>query len=402
MKVLYFTARVPYPPHRGDQLIAYEQIKRIDKSKIDLYLVCFISKNEDKVILEEKLGNHCKKIFYLKNNKFLSLLAIAKSFYNKRPMQVNFFSHRVNDKKINSIVNEVLPDVIHVQTVRLAQLLKNYKVPKVLDMIDVLSLNMRRRASKEKLVMKFALRFEAQLLENYETDIIDDFNVISLVSKNDFEEAKLNDKSKIIINPNGTSMIDSGVEDKFGCDNEDILLFHGNMSYFPNVQAMHKFVEEVWPIIHNKYPHYQLYIVGREPVGKIQKLHGKNNVVVTGEVDDMTEYLKKARIGIYPLNSGTGMQNKIVEALACGLPSIASNYAIQGISNITNEEVKIANTKEEYIDSVIELVENVSLRERYRVNGQEFIYKNYSWNKNLSTLQQMWESAISQNEYKVD
>ena len=93
------------------------------------------------------------------------------------------------------------------------------------------------------------------------------------------------------------------------------------------------------------------------------------------------------------------MQNKIIEALACGLPSIASNYAIQGISNITREEIKIANTKEEYLSSVIDLVENVSVREHYRVNGQEFIHRNYSWEKNLNTLQQIWESAFNQNRH---
>lgn len=397
MKVLYVTARPPYPPHRGDQLIAYEQIKNLsNKEKFEVFLVSIIRSEKEKQDVENVLGKYCKKIYFVKTNAVLLYMSILKTLYNVKPLQVNMYTGFSIRKQINKIIKSVNPDLIHVQTIRLANLFADSNIPKTLDMIDILSLNMYRRSLKERFILKQILKLESLLLKRYEDKMVKKFNLTSIVSKNDLINSSIKLKDDIIVNPNGTSIIDKPIN-KNSIKKEKVFLFHGNMSYFPNIEAMANFINEVWPSIVGKYPNYKLYIVGKDPVEKIKKYNGKNNIIVTGFVEDITEYLLKAKIGIYPLNSGTGMQNKILEALACGLPSIASNYAIQGIQGISTNEILIANTKHEYIQTIERLINDDDLRKTFELKGQEFILDNYSWNKNTARLMSMWERAYNSN-----
>lgn len=394
MKVLYVTARPPYPPHKGDQLIAFEQLRNLSGKNHEIYLVCIISSETEKEAVISKLEGYCKKIYFLKSSKVISFLSILKTLFNHKPLQVNMYTDVLKRIRINEILGETKPDVIHIQTIRLADLFLNKKIPKVLDMIDVLSLNMERRAAKEKYSFKKIFQAEAFLLRKYEAKIMHEYDQVSVVSENDLIHSDLAVLSNVNVNPNGTSIIDNLPSHFEKIQREDAFLFHGNMGYFPNVEAMLYFVKEIWPEIRVKYPNYRLFIAGKDPAGKILEYDNKENIVVTGFVNDIREYLYRAKIGIYPLNSGTGMQNKILEALACGLPSIASNFAIQGIKAISSNEIIIANTKEEYLNAINTLVEDCELRQKYESNGQKFICENYSWSKNVNRLVQIWEKAV--------
>lgn len=395
MKILYVTARPPYPPYKGDQLISYEQIRNLSDEHYEIFLVSFIRNDKEKNFVIRELNPYCKKIFFIKINKLVIFLNLAKTLINLKPFEVNMYTNHSIIFKINKIYDDVKPDIIHIQTIRLGELLKDKKIPKVLDMIDILSLNMERRSLKEKCLLKYIFKIESKLLKRYEENIISKYNIIALVSRSDLYNSHLkNKKFNIRINPNGTYINKEYLTRYESIEKENIIIFHGNMSYFPNIEAMIYFTNEIWPYIVDKYPEYKLFIVGKDPVNKIKKLNNTNNIVVTGFVKDICEYLCKARIGVYPLNSGTGMQNKILEALACGLPCIASNYAIQGIPDITVNDIIIANKKEEFINAIEYLINSDISRKKYATNGQNFVYNNYSWKTNVNNLKSMWESAF--------
>jgi polysaccharide biosynthesis protein PslH len=390
MKVLYFTVRPPYPPYKGDQLIAYEQIKRLKEKKVKVYLVCFIDDKKDGEVVKEKLNKYCDQIITIQINKFVKFINLFKTLINFKPLQVNLFTNRYLLSLVRKICEEINPDVIHVQTVRLAEYFMNYTKPKVIDMIDALSLNMARRAKKENILLKIVLNLESLLLKNYESKVLNSYQQTIIVSKND---KKYLNKDNIIVNPNGTFITNEYLERYRDVVKDEIIIFHGNMNYFPNVEAMLKFTKEVWPRIHEKYPTYKLYIVGKDPVKKIRELDGVNNIVVTGFVEEICEYLCKATIGVYPMYSGTGMQNKILEALACGLPIVATPLALQGIQDITEKELIKSTNNEELFYGIERLIKEKSLRERLSKNGQEFVFKNYSWDKNVDNLIKVWEKV---------
>lgn len=394
MKVIYITTRPPYPPHKGDQLIAFEQIRNMPKEKHEIYLVSLVSNYSETNEVKNRLGEYCKEIYFIKIDRITQCLSMLKTIVNMKPLQVNMYNNKYIINRIREIQNEVRPDIVHFQTARLGEVLKDLKAPKVLDMIDILSLNMKRRAQRETFFFKIVFMIEAILLEKYEASIINKYKKVTMVSQNDLDNSNLKSCTNIVINPNGTFIDKEYLEQYKDIKKENIILFHGNMNYFPNYEAMDYFVKHIWPDIITKYPDYRLFIVGKDPIDKIANLNNKNNIVVTGFVEDICEYLCKAKIGVYPLNSGTGMQNKILEALACGLPIIASDYALQGIPGITSSEVIVANKKEEYLSAIDNLINSDDVRTRYKVNGQSFIFSRYSWHSNIDRLIKVWEDSL--------
>ncbi|MCA1032038.1 glycosyltransferase family 4 protein [Bacillus timonensis] len=393
MKVMYVTARPPYPPHKGDQLIAYEQLKQLQELKHKIYVVTFVDEMTESSYIYDHIKDYCEALITIPINKRDKMIGACKTVFNGKPLQINMFKNSQTQKIITQLYRNISPDIIHVQTTRMTDYFLHLHAPKVVDMIDALSLNMKRRAERENIVKAIAFRIEGILMKLYEKRVLKAYNKTLLVSAKDKEY--LQDKD-VVVNPNGTYITREHLKNYQGIEKEKIILFHGNMQYFPNVEAMMYFTKEIWPSIHKLYSDYRLFIVGKDPEAKIKELNGNQNIVVTGFVDDICPYLLRATLGVYPLRSGTGMQNKILEAQACGLPIVASARALQGIEGISEDEVYIAETNEEMIKGISELIEKSDLRKRLGEKSQTFVLENYSWQKNVRTLHATWVGAIYQ------
>jgi glycosyltransferase involved in cell wall biosynthesis len=109
------------------------------------------------------------------------------------------------------------------------------------------------------------------------------------------------------------------------------IVFHGNMSYAPNVDAVRFLCRDVLPRLRDTHPTLVLSIVGYDPAPAIRALHDGTRVIVTAGVADIVPYLTAATLGVYPLRFGSGMPNKVLDALACGLACIVSPLAAAGI-----------------------------------------------------------------------
>lgn len=392
MRLLYLAARPPYPPHKGDQLIAWEQIKQLKKRNFRIHFISFISTSEDEELIIRKLSPYCEGIYLLNLRKMTKFLNLFKTIFNFKPLQVNMFINRKMKRSVSNLFRDIQPEIVHVQTIRVAEyFLEKDDIPKTVDMIDALSLNMIRRSKKENIYKKVILLFEHFLVKRYEHYVLNAYNQTFIVSENDKSYLKT---KTIEVNPNGTYITPQYLSTYPAYNREKIILFHGNMQYYPNIEAAYNFATEVWPEIYKEHPDYQFYIVGKDPVKKIKQLHGRHNVVVTGFVEDICVILCKSLIGVYPMMSGTGMQNKVIEALSCGLPVIASPLALQGIANINDDEVIKYTTNRELKLYLKSLIKNKELRRQLSINGQRFSNINYSWEKNCEKLINTWKNIV--------
>ncbi|MCA0149778.1 glycosyltransferase family 4 protein [Rossellomorea vietnamensis] len=395
MKVMYLSSRPPFPPHKGDQLIAWEQIKKLKANGHQVYLVTFVQSKQEEKLVTDMLSPYCEEIILFTNHPILRLFRSLKTLYNLKPIQVNLFYHPKVKSRLKEIYRRINPEMIHGQTARVAEYFIHAEVPKCIDMIDALSLNMQRRAKRERIWLKPLFLLESQLMKRYEKLILKRFDRTLIVSESDKKYFR---NEKMVVNPNGTFITKQHLSNYPVVAREKIILFHGNMQYFPNVEAVVDFVKDVWPHIHESYPDYQFHIVGRDPVQKVKALHGKKNVVVTGYVDDICHHLLQAQIGIYPMKSGTGMQNKILESMACGLPTIATSVALQGISGRRGDEVICTENKDEIIEAIKGLIERPALQEQYAIAGRDFVRNQYSWDQNCERLVQTWRDVGIQKE----
>lgn len=391
MKILYLTARQPFPVTKGDQIIAYEQIKEISK-RHEVYLATFYTNDYD--ILVNEMNKYCKEIYLFKDSMLKRLFAMTKTIFNFNSIQSNcYYRHRV-DKKIKEIYKEIKPDIVHVQSFRMAEYFINEDINKSIDLIDSYSLNMLKRAEKARIIFKPLWYLEYNLLKIYEQKILQDYKYKFIVAQRDKEY--LDDKS-IMVNPNGTSL-ENDIKYKKGLHNENInLIFQGNMSYYPNVQAVNFLIKELLPGLRESNPNIKLFIVGSNPSKEILKYRSEN-IEVTGYVESMKPYLDIADIAIYPIFSATGIQNKVLEAMASKIPCIISKEVSSGIPGlINNENIFIANNLNEYLDYFKVILNSKEDIKTIVSNGYNLIKEKYSWKRHTAVIENIWINEVVKN-----
>lgn len=163
------------------------------------------------------------------------------------------------------------------------------------------------------------------------------------------------------------------------------IVFIGNMGYSPNAQAVRYFVKEVFPEVLRKYPQASFYAVGTNPGQELKKLKAEN-IMITGRVSDVRDYLKIAHVVCVPLLAGSGTKYKVLEAMACEKPVVTTHIGAEGLNVSDGENILIADSAGEIAKRIGHLFED---QDRCRTIGRkarEFILKNHDWNAVLPKI----------------
>lgn len=377
LKILFVANRFPFPPFRGDKLKIYNLSKRLSE-KHTLILATFTQDNLD-LENKDKLDSIFSQKYLIHLPKWKSLIQILFNFWNGIPFQVTYFKSNKFKNELEKIITKEKPDVVHVQHIRMAQYLKYLQnTPAILDLPDAFSLYWKRRIEKEKnIFVKWFKKIEYQRLLKFEK-VLNEYNMSLVCSEEDRDYLKNQQK---IINLN---LLHNGVDlNTFTSNIHDYshnhtLLFTGNMNYAPNVDAVIFFCDKILPKVRIKFPSVKFIIAGQKPVKKVLNLKS-DSVEVTGFVEDISIYYNKASVVVAPLRFGAGTQNKVLEALAMGVPVVCSNIGFNGLG-IENGEGAFMETEEEgFVNKIIELLSSQELRERTGEKGKEIIRKKFDW-----------------------
>jgi glycosyltransferase involved in cell wall biosynthesis len=174
------------------------------------------------------------------------------------------------------------------------------------------------------------------------------------------------------------------------------LLFVGNFEHLPNVDAAHRLITEIFPVVRARFPESLLYIVGSNPPPKIQRL-ASENVLVTGYVPDLTSFLDRAALCIVPLRMGGGMRVKVLEALANGKAVIASSLAVQGLDLEDGRQVVLAESDQEFSKAAIHLLSTPDLRARLASAAYAWACANLSWEKTVSSYEDLYARLLKED-----
>lgn len=388
MKILVLLSRIPWPLEKGDKLRAYHHLKVISKEH-EVVLVCLTdSEVHPKAI--ENLSPYCQEIHFIKLSKIGILWNLATSIFNDKPFQVNYFYQKSAQKKVNHIIEKHMPRHLFVQLIRTAEYVKKYHVlTSTFDYMDAFSMGAQRRIEKAIPGIKTLLTIEANRLKNYENYVFNHFTHKTIISKNDRELIKHPDHNEIHILPNGVDF------DTFSPNKSTVkkyeLAFTGNMSYPPNIKAAQYLAAEVLPILIQQNPNVKLVIAGADPHSSVKKLASKN-IVVTGWLDEITDAYNESKIFIAPMQIGTGMQNKILEAMAMKIPCITSKLAAEAIGAIHNENILIANSPEEFATFANDLLHSKTTYTALSQNAFDWVNTHYNWKTNGRPLLQLISS----------
>jgi len=380
MKLLITLSRVPYPLDKGDKLRAFYFIKYLSKY-FEIILFCV---NNTKIHhkAEEQLKEFCSEVYFYRLNKVSLVLNLIKAYIKGLPMQVGYFYNSGAKRTLDKLCEKHHPDYIFCQLVRMAEYVKDIQLPKMLDYQDAFSYGIKRRIDKSSFFTKKILEIEFERMIKYENKVFDYFDKKIIISETDRELIQHDSKNEIIVVSNG---VDTSYYKPTNCVKEYDIMFSGNMSYPPNIDAVIYLIKEILPIVKKKKNRIKVIIAGTNPTEAIKRLADKN-IIITGWVDDMREYYSKSMIFLAPMRIGIGLQNKLLEAMAMGLPCITTPLANNALKAQNNNEIIVASTKYEISDAILKLLDDSIFAAKLSENSMKFVKVNYTWEENIKKL----------------
>ena len=387
MKILVVLSRFPYPLEKGDKLRAYHQIRCLSEHH-DIYLAAM----HDKPVSEESLNQlkpFCKEIFLLENNDLKRCWNMGRAFFKGLPIQCGLFYNKTNARRLQQIVDKVHPDHIYCQLFRMADYVKDFPISKTLDYQDVFSKGMARRADNSNGLVKWFFNMEHRRVARYEAEIFDSFDHKTIITAVDRDLIPHPRREEIVVVPNGVEF------DKFSYHDEEKeydLIFSGNMGYAPNVDAAEYLVREILPSLLTKFPQLRLVLCGATPAPRVKALQSEH-VLVTGWVDSMADWYANSTLFIAPMRMGTGLQNKLLEAMSMHLPCITSPLAARPLVEAEQHQAVISCSEtKDYVDAVLKMLTDENAYSRLADSGYEYVHRFYDWKNAVQILDNLMKA----------
>lgn len=373
MNILYIVNGIPSSGHR---IHSYNLVKELSKDH-EISLVCF-----------ESDSPYVKEYEYYKNVqqvplKISSLLKKGlKSILTGTPYCVITYQSKNMLKVIENITKEVKFDVVLIEPLALGSYWSSINdCPRLLFPVDATSRIKEQNFIEEKnLIKKLVHYLDFLLVKKYEGFIYKKFNGIIFCSDYDSKYTVKNIK----VSSDKVFTLPLAVDQSFyypaeSSGEELSIAFVGNMGHPPNPHGMIWFHKNVWNQLKERYPDLLFYIIGSEPPQYIKDLAVKDkNIIVTGYVDDIRPYIWKASLFISPLQKGTGMKNKVLQAMAMGKAIISSPLDIQGTVAEDNKHLVVARTPAEYVEKIDRLLTDKKKRKELGSNACDLVTERYS------------------------
>lgn len=387
-KLLVLTPRFPYPVIGGDRLRIYHICKALSQ-KFDITLLTFCdTKGELEYIPSDGVF---KNIYRVYRSKWRSIRNTVCAVLGSKPLQLMYYY----SADFKAICQTLVPnhDLVLAHLIRTGQYLEdiNSSVPRILEMTDAISLNYARikNISGQYNLKKIVYRFEQERLYRYEQKTIHHFERVWLVSEIDRSFISKDKYSNVEILPNGVDLKRLTLRSSEGKKN--VIVFIGNMVSVQNQDACFFFIKEIFPIILQKID-VRFRIVGNASPTLVRKFQQYHNVEATGPIENITDGLQNAFASICSVRAAAGLQNKVLEYLALGLPCVTSEVGLEGINAIPGKHLLVFRTSEEAAKQIFTLHSDADLRKRLAFEGRAFVEHNYAWPKIYSKFIQSAES----------
>ena len=284
MKIFVLLPRIPYRLEKGDKLRAYNQIKQLAKNN-DIVLCALNDKSIDEQQAFQALQPYCSSINFIKLSKPRILFGLTRAFLKGLPMQCGYFYNRKAAKKVDALIEKHKPDILYGQLVRVAEYIRHKDIPKAIDYQDVFSYGMKRRRDIASWITRPVFNMEYQRLCRYEAKVFDEFDVKTIISEPDRELIPHPKKDEILIIPNG---VDHEFFKPQQQEKRYDIVFTGNMSYAPNVNAVDYLANEILPLVWKQVPEAKMYIAGATPDPKVRKA-ASDRIIISGWLDDIRD-----------------------------------------------------------------------------------------------------------------
>ncbi|MFT3759467.1 TIGR03087 family PEP-CTERM/XrtA system glycosyltransferase [Thauera sp.] len=398
MKILYVCHRFPFPPKRGGKIRPFNMIRHL--SQRHEVTVCSLARSEAEAEEGRGIQPHCARFEMAVVSNPVQTARMVARLPTPVPSSMGYFYSPELARKVDALLASERFDLIFVHCSSVAQYVeKVHGIPKILDFGDMDSQKWLEYVNYKSFPLNIGYWLEGTKLVREEKRLARRFDLCTATTRAEWET----------LESYGTGVssdwFPNGVDaDFFKPDGEgydpNTISFIGRMDYYPNQEAMFRFCDEVWPLLKSRRPEMKLLIVGADPIPAVQKLGERPGITVTGSVPDVRPYILRSAAMVAPLNIARGTQNKILEAMAMGVPVVSSRIAAGGVDAAAEEHFLVADSAQEYAEAIARIIEQPAERDRLARAGRERMLSHHAWPRSMERLDTILDRCLDEFQSK--
>ena len=397
-EILFLAHRIPFPPDRGDKIRSHHVLKRLAQLA-PVHVATFADDDAD-AVEEAELASMAHSYCLVRRSTSLFLAGIQGLLRNEAVSLPAFYSEKLA-RYVERVLAEHPVATIYVFSGQMGQYVPEHFAGRVIvDFCDVDSAKFEAYAARHSGPERWVHAREGRLLRREERRLALRADHCLLISP---EEAALFserlpslERAAVSVGVLGNG-IDSARFDPHSVAPEPRLaalppgriVFTGQMDYPPNIDAVLRFAQRVLPRVRERLPQASFHVVGREPSEAVLALHGQGGCNVWGRVDDMRPWLAGSEIAVVPLEIARGVQNKVLEAMAMGLPVVLTSGAATGIAAVDGKDFIVADSDAGLAAGVAELLRSPARAEAVGEAARRFVVEQQSWQAALAPLDRL-------------
>ncbi|HMV56144.1 MAG: TIGR03087 family PEP-CTERM/XrtA system glycosyltransferase [Rhodocyclaceae bacterium] len=402
MRVLVLAHRMPFPPNKGDKIRSFNIVEHLAR-RHDVALACLVDDGGD-LRHVDTMRRRVGRFAFERIRPLIKKLWSLSSMLRGQPISVGFFYSRQLQREVDEIIATGIDAVLCICSPMAEYVFRSRHLANpsrhivlIMDLIDIDSCKWGQYARQKPFWTSWIYRYEAVHLARYERRIAETFDELTVVSEQEMRmfpgglqlpnlHAMSNGVDLAYFQPDGQTK---------AANAPPIIAFTGAMDYWPNVEGVRWFAENVFPLVRRELPAAELYIVGSNPVREVQRLEESEGITVTGYVDDVRDYLNLADVCIAPLMIARGIQNKVLEAMAMGKPVVCTPEALEGIAATPGQHLVVASGVADFATATVSLLCDRERATRIGASARARVEAHYSWHANLRLLDRLLGDGAS-------
>jgi sugar transferase (PEP-CTERM/EpsH1 system associated) len=393
LRILLLCHRFPFPPKRGGKIRPFNVVKHL-ATRHEVTVGSLVRSREEGL---EGAGitPYCARYEMAEVRNPIQVARMLLRVPTRTPASMVFFYSPALDRRVREWLERERFDLIFVHCSSMAQYVAHVRdTPKILDFGDMDSQKWLEYARYKPFPLSAGYWLEGRKLAREERRLARCFDLCTATTRAEWETLE-GYRTGVATDwfPNG---VDSGYfapsPDPY---DPDMICFVGRMDYYPNQECMLDFCARTLPLVRMRRPNTRLVIVGADPSPGVRRLGEFPGVTVTGSVPDVRPYLLRSALMVAPLNIARGTQNKILEAMASGVPVVVSRVAAGGVDAVAGEHFAAAATPAEYAEAILGILGNPAERERLSVAGRERMLSHHAWPGSMQRLDRIVERCLA-------
>jgi len=400
MRILYVCHRFPFPPRRGGKIRPFNMIRHLHASHE--VVVAAASRSTDEAEEGAGLAAHCAAFETAVVRAPLQAARMIARLPTRMPSSIGWFHSSRLARRIRRRLATEHFDLVFVHCSSVAHYVEHVSgIPKILDFGDMDSQKWLEYARVKPLPLRPGYWLEGHKMMAEEMRLARRFDLCTATTRAEWATLESYATAK------ATDWFPNGVDSAYFAPagetyDADLVSFVGRMDYYPNQQCMIEFCETVWPRVRARRPGARLAIVGADPSAAIRRLAALPGVSVTGSVPDVRPYLRRSALTVAPLRIARGTQNKILEAMALGIPVVASRLAAGGVDAVPGEHLLTADTPDEQAAAIASVLEQPEERARLSQAGRARMLSHHAWDRSMLRLDAIIERCVAEHRPRTE